>query len=165
MFPCPSPIELCGQHFDLCHMARFDLPFALRHLPCERHANIGLGSTATRQAPASPLFLSSAHFDQAGERLPSIVPRGGIRRLLTCSSFLPRNAHGTRHDMCHFSAIPHYLSQGHLHLAGIPPPSISTTWCDPVSFRKIISYRQILPLTSHISDRPEIGPTTRPLPS
>ena len=51
------------------------------------------------------------------------APRGGIRRLLTCSSFPPRNVHGTRHDKCHFSACPLFLTPGHLAFAGMRSPS------------------------------------------
>ena len=180
--PCPIALGLIRHvaHHPLSRFIYLGRNLLLRG--CVRRPSLPLGSIsahgarrchltvspdlhATRPLPASPHYLTPRQIEIAGLRPPSIFGYVAASPPLTCPSIPPRNGHGTHHDMCHFSAIPHYLSQGHLHLAGIPPPSISTTWCDPVSFRKIISYRQILPLTSHISDRPEIGPTTRPLPS
>ena len=80
------------------------------------------GVATTCPLPVCPHYLTPGRIEIAGLRPPSIFGYVAASPPLTCPSIPPRNGHGTHYDMCHFSAIPHYLSHGHLHLAGIPPP-------------------------------------------
>ena len=129
---------------------------------------------ATWRHCSPPQYLSSEHFEIAGERPPSIVPRGGIS---ACGARRCHLAIGPDlHAMCQHPAPPQRITPTQIEFAGMRMSSIYATWHNlgssaPAAAKSASSallsqnLALIEPLTSSLTGV-EMGarPATRPRP-